>query len=157
MAKPVPILRDTREKKPWDFSKDKYFDGQKDVALKTGDYSLEGYEDDIVVERKKDVNELIANFTTDKRRIYDEVERLKKFRFAAIVVEQNLAEVLNSENYYVARKFKNRNAPVAIVINNLLTIMMQHGIHVIFAGCKGKSITRGILVRARELCNAGKI
>jgi hypothetical protein len=157
MAKKVAILRDTREKKPWDFSGDKYFNGQKDVALKSGDYSLDGYEDQIVVERKKDANELIANFTTDKRRIYDEIHRLKEFKFAAIVIEQTLEDILDSKSYFVSRKFKHRNAPVAIVINNLLTIMIQHGIPVIFAGKKAKNITRGILLRARELCNAEKI
>jgi DNA-directed RNA polymerase beta subunit len=152
VPKPV-IVRDTREKKPWDFSKDDKFEGQIDATLKTGDYSIEGYEDVIVVERKKSPNELIANFTTDKERIYKEIERLKSFKFAAIVIECNLAELLNPDNYVIASKgrWKNKMAVPAIVIKSLLDIMVKHGIMVIFAGRKGQGITSGLLREAYKV------
>jgi len=150
--KPKPvIICDSREKKPWDYSRDPAFAAQEVAALKSGDYSIKGLEDVITVERKRDANELIGNFTTDKDRLYREIDRLKEYKFAAIVIEQSLTQILNHENYYIAKRFKNKKAPVAIVIQNLINIMVEHGIMVIFAGKKAKGITKGLLLAAHKL------
>jgi len=145
------MIRDSREKKPWDYSRDTSFGGQEVAALKSGDYSIKGLENVITIERKKDANELIANFTTDKDRLYREIERLKEYKFAAIVIEQSLTQLLNADNYFISKRYKNRKVPVAIVIQNLIKIMVEHGILIVFAGKKAKAISKGLLLAAYKL------
>ena len=49
----------------------------KDVKLPTADYTIEGFEDLVLVERKADVNELYKNFfTKDRRRFQKCLERM---------------------------------------------------------------------------------
>ena len=64
-ARPFTIIKDTREKQGYTFqpSKTQYHvcKGMVSRKLDTGDYSLEGLEDKICIERKASVVELANN------------------------------------------------------------------------------------------------
>jgi len=49
----VKVLVDTREQCPWKFTENSWCSGSEITTLKTGDYTLEGFEDKLCVEKKK--------------------------------------------------------------------------------------------------------
>lgn len=79
--KPLKILIDNREKTPWLFENIGYNFG----TLKTGDYSIEGLEDIVSIERKSKVSELAGCIYT--KRFANEMERLSSFKYKYLVFE----------------------------------------------------------------------
>jgi len=89
------VIIDSREQRSW------FFEGiTKEVkgvthkievptmvrGLKTGDYSIDGYEDKICVERKS-VQDLIGTITRGRDRFQNELERMQAMDFSAVIVE----------------------------------------------------------------------
>lgn len=85
-----PIIIDTREQLPYDFG------GHPSYirTLKTGDYSLEGLENLVVIERKRH-EEFIGCLGNDRERFQNEIERGSTFRRLHVVVEASLWSVIN--------------------------------------------------------------
>ncbi len=77
------ILRDTREKNGWSFAhKDVEVN---DYKLDTGDYTVQGIEEDFIIERKATVGELANNITSNAFRA--EIQRMANFRHAFLIFE----------------------------------------------------------------------
>lgn len=93
------VLRDTGEKKGWEFRPSKACLGTAAANLYTGDYTLEGWYDDrvVVVERKGSVAELAGNLSDEERwdDFRQELERMEEFRFPAVVCEFTLAQLVS--------------------------------------------------------------
>ncbi len=85
------ILIDKREKLPYSFQG--YPVETKQAHLKTGDYSMEGYENKITVERKSK-EDLYGSLGKNRDRFKKEFERLSKFEYAALVIESSLSGLL---------------------------------------------------------------
>jgi|APGre2960657404_1045060.scaffolds.fasta_scaffold06905_2 ERCC4-type nuclease len=154
------LIIDTREKTPWSFENDKDFESVVFEKLDVGDYAIKEIVDLCVIERKATVDELFNNFTKDKERIYAEIDRMKNYKYRFIVIEQDLSQILDHQNYYINKAFgarRNPRMPVAVVASNLTQIMLEHNVHVIFAGKNARSITKAILLRLYELRMKGKI
>lgn len=84
---------DTREQRPLKFDHlrfGKYGKHQSITVqtgtLQSGDYSLRGYEDQIAIERKSK-EDLTQSLTRGRDRFIRELERLKTYRFSAVLVE----------------------------------------------------------------------
>lgn len=82
----ISIIIDKREQLPF------LFHSFQDVGiyrqlLDTGDYTLLGYEAEVTVERKS-LDDLIGCLTRDRDRFKRELERMRLYRSAAIVVEE---------------------------------------------------------------------
>lgn len=99
---PRVVLIDNREQQPYAFDRftaDKKFGGgplvveARTVCLHTGDYSLEGYEDRVAVERKS-LNDLFHTLSQGRDRFERELARLNGFEVAAVVVEAEWATIL---------------------------------------------------------------
>jgi ERCC4-type nuclease len=161
VAKPKPnIIVDTREKKGWDWEGDESWGGIIHRKLEVGDYSIEGLEDIVTIERKLGADELYGNFTVDKERIFAEFELMKDYRVKIVMIEQTLEEVLNPLSYFVNKKNpktgkpinrKSPKMPPAVVASNLTNLMLEYDIQVIFGGSKAQSMTRHMLLRAFDL------
>lgn len=105
MAKePLHIVRDTREQKRkdkvlgWTFERD-IFQPRPVVikgSLATGDYSLLGHENLVVVERKT-LADLVACLGVERDRFERELQRLKSFDSACVVVESPQSFLRNGE------------------------------------------------------------
>jgi DNA excision repair protein ERCC-4 len=65
------------------------------AALKTGDYSLKGYENRIAVERKA-LQDAFSTFCHERDRFERELERLNALEFAGVVIEAGWPSILNS-------------------------------------------------------------
>jgi ERCC4-type nuclease len=150
------IIIDTREKNPWDFESDDAFFEVIYKKLDAGDYSIEGLQDKVTIERKASVDELFANFSSkpNRNRVFAEFERLKDHSHKFFIIEESCDDVFNPEKYYVNKKKINKSnpmVPVVTVAHNLTELMLKHNAVVIFAGNKGRSLARGILLRAWKL------
>jgi ERCC4-type nuclease len=80
------IITDTREQRPLDFSKIPARPKVEVATLETGDYSVKGLEAVVCLERKS-VGDLVNTLVRSKARFAKELERMRAFKYAAIVVE----------------------------------------------------------------------
>lgn len=83
----ITIIEDSREQTPLDFSG---FRGVESIrqGLKTGDYSVQGYEDKLCFERKS-VQDLVGTLVGGHERFLREMERMRDFEAKYILVEHS--------------------------------------------------------------------
>ena len=86
------VIIDTREKQPWVFNQDKFCTGSTSKKLDTGDYSIVGYTDKIVIERKKSTAEVSINIYEE--RFEKELIRLENYEFSYLVCEFQWQDIL---------------------------------------------------------------
>jgi ERCC4-type nuclease len=93
IPKPV-VLVDTREKDPFPLytNHPNWIGGERRVALKTGDYTVEGMESLLCLERKN-LADLVACTMTYRKRFLAACSRLAGFPWKAILVEATLEEI----------------------------------------------------------------
>ena len=86
--KPVIVI-DSREQREWQFS-----DAVETVrgTLHTGDYSLQGHESTVTLERKS-LADLVGSVIQDRERFSRELERMASFAFRAVLIESDLSAV----------------------------------------------------------------
>ena len=136
MTKKLPkIIIDSREKTPFKFSDKVTTEVRK---LDTGDYSLEGYETRLCIERKS-IPDLISSLS--QSRFVNELERMASFETAMIVVEGSLQETLVKKGCFKKRLYNpaikkyiytelgpSRN----VIEGKILSILTQRNIQVVF-------------------------
>lgn len=132
MAKPL-ILADTRETKPWYFEEDEYFSGTARQKVDYGDYSIEGLEGLIFLERKASCVELAKNITED--RFHKLMSMGKCFKYKYIIVEAPFDDLMNYPwNEKLSKEVKSK---IKISSNYLLAylvkVMVTYDIHIFFA------------------------
>lgn len=160
--KPIVIV-DTREQHPWDFEGDDAFEGIEHIKLDQGDYSLKGLEHLVSIERKASANELYTNLSQKefRERFYAEAKRLaEKVKFRFIIVEQDCDDMLNPASYAVNTLHRNKFSPYmppALVLGHLIRFMLEHNIHVLFAGAKAKSVAKKILLAVHDMHLKGQV
>jgi ERCC4-type nuclease len=124
------IIVDTREQQPWIF--DNYTVANR--KLDTGDYSIEGLEDLLCIERKKSVSEFANNIV--ESRFKDVVMRMSQLKYSFLLLEFDLKDVLiYPVGSTVPKKMwdKIKISP-AFLIKNLLDLELNHNIKVIYCG-----------------------
>lgn len=92
----VPIVVDTRERKPYEFpgvSDSMIIERRLDV----GDYTLDGYENDFSVERKT-LNDLATSLGSDRERFEDEIRRAQSLDDFVVVIEADEYQVYDYED-----------------------------------------------------------
>ena len=137
---PFTIIVDSREQRPLVFPDDAIIV----KALMSGDYSLDGFEHRIAIERKS-INDLFSVIGNGRERFERELERLAKLERACIVVEGNLADVLEGARW-------SKVYPKAAV-GSLFSWWVKYGVAPIFAGNRllAAATVRKILVKFAEL------
>ena len=134
MANKFTVIRDTREKSGWDFKETEYCQGMLERKLDTGDYSIEGLEDILCIERKGSVSEL-ANNIVDKR--FDrELERMANFEYKFLVLEFSVDDILSFPvGSEIPKKTWNKiRISGRFILKRLAEIQIEHGISVIPCG-----------------------
>jgi ERCC4-type nuclease len=128
---PVVVI-DTREQKPYRFP------ASVVRTLATGDYSIEGLEGHVAIERKTKAD-AYSSLGAERPRFRREIERLAPFDFKAIVVEATLAD------FMVAPPFSHLHPRSAVA--SLLAWAVKYGVHVFFAGDRrhGNAVTAQLL------------
>jgi len=119
------LVIDTREQEPYTF----------DCAsirhcLEAGDYSVQGYESRVAVERKSLVD-LCRTVIHERARFERELVKLTAHGAACVVVEADLDRVLRGEH-----AGELRGVSPASLLGAALHIQIQHGIPVIWCGSR---------------------
>ncbi len=114
--------------------------GRTLVGLPTGDYALAepGLEKVVCIERKS-INDLANTLIHGMDRWWREVERMKEYGYAAIVVEATLRDI------YAGTYHSRANGSSVVGLCN--RIMKSHGIPVLLAGRAGDEATRMFAAR----------
>lgn len=89
------VIRDTREhdQHGWTFQARSPCLGTKTRALKTGDYSVEGFEDRFAIERKRNAAELAGCLF--QSRFHRELDRLDLFEHPYVFLEFSMEDLVN--------------------------------------------------------------
>ncbi len=116
------IVVDTREQLPFSFNG---LPCQAERAtLQTGDYSVKGYEKNIVVERKSKAD-LFQSVGRERERFQKEFERLTFVKYSAIVIEADWREI--------ERKPENTIMNPAAVRNTIFSWCLKYNVIPILA------------------------
>ena len=125
------IIIDTREQIPWSL------DGFETInrKLDTGDYSIEGLEDVFSIERKKSTAEVSVNIGRDWTRFEKELVRLKEFRFAFLICEYPLKNVIDfpKNSGIPKRQLKYLKVSANFMMSRMNLIQNKYGIRIIYA------------------------
>lgn len=141
MAEEIVITTDTREQLFLDFTK---FRGVSSVrgTLKTGDYSIQGYDDTICFERKS-VQDLVGTLIGGHERFLREMERMRSFKAKYILIEHT-PDILY--NYCVKHGWQRK---FNTIIQSLLAYACHYQVRVRF--CKDREdMAEYIVKKARE-------
>lgn len=81
----ITVIKDTREQNGFDLE----FYGFNVInrKLDTGDYSIEGMEDILCIERKASTGEIAMNFGKEVKRFNAEIERMKSIKYKYLICE----------------------------------------------------------------------
>jgi ERCC4-type nuclease len=120
---PATILIDTREQEPYSF--DPRLAAAVRRALLAGDYSIEGLEGLVAVERKT-LDDFVSTVIHGRKRFREELRKLAGYRAACVVVEAGLADILQG-------RYQGGSHPHA-VLGNALSIILDFEIPVFFCG-----------------------
>ena len=148
------VIRDTREREGYHFSKFDKCLGMVVRKLDTGDYSLVGLEDKICIERKASVVELANNVGVSRRRFMAEIERMKTFPHKFLVLEFSLEQLMDfpEGSDIPDDEIKNLKISNKYMLRFLMELQINHNVHVIFCGSKknAKWTVLSILKRINE-------
>lgn len=127
---PATVIVDSREQSPFHFLNIDHWSivPIAHVGLKTGDYSLRGYESRLTIERKS-ISDFLGSISAGRDRFEREFERMAELEFAAVVIEAELSEVL--EHARTKTKMKTDS-----ILGTLDSWRIRYGVHWVF--CIGR-------------------
>ena len=131
------VLVDSREQAPWTF------EGQgmtlQTARLDTGDYSLPGLEHSVTIERKS-LDDWVGTVMRSRGRFYRELERMRAYRFRAVIIEAGVREIM-------AGRYKSGARPSA-VLGFISEIIVCQSVPVYLGGSRPEAqILAGALLR----------
>jgi len=150
------VIRDQQEKVGfWDFARGKWCEGTEERHMKTADYTLEGYEDKILIERKKNIAEFARNI--NESRFVRELERMENVEFPYVVLEFDMIDLMTFPASAdlppsVKRKIRVRGP---FILKRLTEFQMKYKTKFIFAGPYGKEVAGSLFIRFIESLENG--
>ena len=148
----MKIIRDTREQKDcgWNFRASSNCDGMEIKKLDTGDYSISGFENLVMVERKT-IADLWGTLTVGKERFMKEMERAKNIPARFLIIEGNIGDI--------DKGFRYSKVSPEYIHGFLISLQVKYGIHVIFAGRtdQAQAYTRRLLYKLFKYCLDGTL
>ena len=120
-AGPATIIIDTREQEPYSF--DPRLATAVRRALPAGDYSVDGLEACVAVERKT-LDDFVSTVIHNRARFREELRKLTGYQAACVVVEAGLIDVLQ-------KRYRGDAHPNA-VLGNALSLILDYRVPVFF-------------------------
>ena len=118
---PATVIIDTREQEPYSF--DPRLATAVRRALPAGDYSVDGLEACVAVERKT-LDDFVSTVIHSRERFRAELQKLAACRAACVVVEASIPDILQ-------RRYRGEAHPNA-VLGNALSIILDYRVPVFF-------------------------
>lgn len=150
MGQKYKVIQDTREQTPWHFAASVCCFGTEVGTLSTGDYTLEGYEEIFVIERKGNISEWAKNIIDP--RFVRELERLKDFVHSFVILEFDMADLMNYPYSSNIPKYLWKSVKVRpdLILKKTLEFQCKYPTQIIFAGKHGKKVASSIFKRMVE-------
>lgn len=152
MIKQFTVITDTREQRPLEFDSE-YIERVTVKKLDTGDYSIEGLEDILCIERKNSINEFYSSCS--EARFERELERMKTYKYRFLVLECSLAEVFDVPYSLGLRPKQTEMCKLKpkYLLMRISEIQVNHGVHVVFAETREgvTTVITNIMKRVHEL------
>ncbi len=127
---PVTIYYDDREQHPFELDEDKFRLVRK--RLKTGDYTMKGYEGVLCIEKKANIREVLINICrSDRERFTKFLERMSEFKYKYFIIEDSPDRVLK-----VLKGIPDCRMSPRTFYFWVNRIVVDYGIPVIFTGHK---------------------
>lgn len=131
------VVVDSREQAPWTF------EGQGlevvRAKLEAGDYSLEGLERRVAIERKS-LDDWTGTVLRDRARFYRELVLLRAYDFRCVIVEAGVREI-------VAGNYRSQATPAAILAF-VAEVTVGQSVPVYLAGSRAEAqVLAGALLR----------
>ena len=144
---PPCILVDSREQHPLDF----WDSPRRSATLKTGDYSAEGLENIIALERKS-LADLFGTVGGGRERFEREIVRASKLWYFGIVIEATLDQVLLGAPH-------SQTHPRSVIGSLHSWELRYPNIHVHYAGSRtnAAALVRKLLYKCAEYVERGEI
>jgi len=129
------IIVDTREQQPWGFS---HF-ATAHKKLDTGDYSIDGLQHLLAIERKKSVSEFANNIV--ESRFKDVIMRLSQLKYSFLLLEFDLEDILIYPigSTVPKRMWDKIKISPTFLLKNILELQLNHNIIVYFCGCSSNA------------------
>lgn len=126
---PLPTaIIDTRERKPFSFVNYPNWIGDTKVqTMPTGDYSISGFEDSIILERKT-LNDIVRSLMESRPRFLREMERLSSVKNKCLCIEASRTDIKSPYRYAGSIK-----AHPNAITGSLDAISAKYGIMVVYA------------------------
>jgi ERCC4-type nuclease len=144
LDRPISVLYDDREKKGrWRLNSPDYVMSR--CRLPVGDYTINGWSDQIIIERKRNLKEFITNIGgRDRKRFVATLEKMSEFSHAYIVIE----DTLDTKLFDVFRSLPTKLAPYNVYYW-LNKIIVYYNIPVLFIG-RDPRIRRDMILQLFE-------
>lgn len=132
--KKFDILIDTHEIKPFEFAADAEVDEIISRHIETGDYTIDGFEDMLCIERKASVSEIANNI--GEKRFARQIERMEKIPYRYIVCEFTFEDVVQFPKGSTIPKYKWKHLRInsKFIVKKLSEYENVYGIEIIYAG-----------------------
>ncbi len=145
------VLRDTREQQGWVFDAGPSCEGTIVHHLVTGDYTIKGFENDFVIERKGTAGEFARNLM--ESRFDREMERLSTFKHSFIILEFTMAEIksfpINSG--IPASVWSKLHISPFFLLKRISEFEIKYPTKIIYAGSFGKEHAASLFKRMMEI------
>lgn len=145
------VIKDTREKEgSWEFKPSERCNGMVIDTLRTGDYTLKDYETDFIIERKGKISEWAANI--NEARFTDELERLETFKWAYIILEFTIDDImLWPTNSGVPKKDIHKiKTSKYFILQRINEYLIKYKTRIILAGKYGRDWASSLFKRITE-------
>ncbi len=149
------VISDTREKHPWSFPASKYCLGTVTKKIDHGDYSIEGMEDLLFIERKACAAEVAKNII--EKRFDNLIQGTSSYKYKYIICEFGLEDILNYPYSSGLPKSVVKKARVrgAFIMSKMFEYENNNNIHIIYCGDKStaRDYTFSLLKRIHYIEN----
>lgn len=155
------VIKDTREQEGYFFNEFNTCKGMVERKLDTGDYSIDGLEDKICIERKGCIEELAVNLGQKKHAFLDEIDRMKTFDHKFLILEFSLEDLLKfpDESRIPDKNKSSLKITGKYILKCLMEFQIYDGIQVVFCGNKHNAflLVSSLLKRLNEKYTTGKL
>lgn len=153
--KPFLIIKDTREKKigkGYSFEPSSECLGYIVETLKTADYSIQGLEHIVRIERKASVSEFATNIC--ENRFWAEMKRMEEFPLRFLLLEFSIEDVLRWPigSTVPRKKWSQIKTTPNFILKKISEIQVNYNLQVIFANNRdnGQILAYNIFKRVQE-------
>lgn len=124
------VIIDTREQLPWEFA----LHATAKRKLDTGDYSIDGLEHLLCIERKKSVAEIANNIA--EKRFKDVLDRMSKMQYPFMLFEFDLEDIYTFPvgSDIPKKLWDSLKISSNYILKYITQIQLNYNVHILFCG-----------------------